>query len=106
MALSETFNLLRLSVSLSLPRYITAFLLCLACGMASATTCKVVPDHVPTEAESAFRHSDYDRAVSLYKEQLQTKPDDPALTAALSEVLLRQQKVQEADDTIKKALVK
>ena len=38
---------------------------------ALAISCKVSEAHDPSEAESAFLHSDYDRAVTLYQAQLQ-----------------------------------
>ena len=78
-----------------------------ACGggiPAAAATCNVIGAHKPSEAEDAFLHSDYDRAVALYQAQLQQKPNDPTLTAGLVEVLLKQQKVTEADDLVHKAL--
>jgi predicted aspartyl protease len=75
-------------------------------GSAFAVTCPVVPAHAPTEAEEAFLHSDFDRAATLYQEQLQQRLEDPALTASLARTFLRQQKVKEADDVIQKALVK
>src|ERR1700733_1119024 len=71
---------------------------------AAAVTCNVIGVHKPSEAEDAFLRSDYDRAVVLYQAQLQQKPNDPALTAGLAEVLLRQQKITEADDLVQKAL--
>jgi predicted aspartyl protease len=71
---------------------------------ATAATCKVIGAQKPSDAEDAFLHSDYDRAVVLYQAQLQQKPNDPTLTAGLVEVLLRQQKVTEADDLVHKAL--
>jgi predicted aspartyl protease len=77
------------------------------CGVAipaAAATCNVLGAHKPSEAEDAFLHSDYDRAASLYQAQLQQKPNDPTLTAGLVEVLLKQQKITEADDIVHKAL--
>jgi predicted aspartyl protease len=71
---------------------------------ATAATCKVIGAQKPSDAEDAFLHSDYDRAVVLYQAQLQQKPNDPTLTAGLVEVLLRQQKVTEADALVHKAL--
>jgi predicted aspartyl protease len=71
---------------------------------AVAATCNVVGPRHPSDAEDAFLHSDYDRAVVLYQAQLQQKPNDPTLIAGLAEVLLRQQKVTEAEDLVQKAL--
>jgi predicted aspartyl protease len=78
-----------------------------ACGgsiPAGAATCKVIGAHKPSDAEDAFLHSDYDRAIALYQAQLQQKPNDPALTAGLVEVLLKEQKVTEADHLVHEAL--
>ena len=69
-----------------------------------AVTCKVIASYTPSEGDRAFLHSDYDRAVTLYQAQLTLKPGDPALTASLAQVFLRQQKVKEADDIVQKAL--
>jgi predicted aspartyl protease len=84
----------------------TAFVLatCFKGTSALAAGCKIADAHTPSEAESAFLHSDYDRAVTLYRSQLQTNPDDPTLTAGLALVLLRQQKMAEAEDIVQKAL--
>jgi predicted aspartyl protease len=71
---------------------------------ATAATCKVIGAQKPSDAEDAFLHSDYDRAAVLYQAQLQQKPNDAALTAGLVEVLLKQQKMTEADDLVHKAL--
>jgi predicted aspartyl protease len=92
----------------SLVRRCFAFsILLLVCGRgipAAATTCNVIGPHKPSDAEDAFLHSDYDRAVALYQAQLQQKPNDPTLTAGLVEVLLKQQKVTEADHLVHEAL--
>jgi predicted aspartyl protease len=84
----------------------TAFVIatCFKGTSALAADCKVADAHMPSEAESAFLHSDYDRAVTLYQSQLRTNPDDPTLTAGLALVLLRQQKMTEAEDTVQKAI--
>jgi predicted aspartyl protease/tetratricopeptide (TPR) repeat protein len=71
---------------------------------ALADTCKITAAYTPSEADVAFFHSDYDRAVTLYQAQLAQKPGDPALIASLAQVFLRQQKVKEADDIVQKAL--
>lgn len=71
---------------------------------AYALSCKVVPTHDPSEAEKAYLDGKYDRAETLYQAQLQLKPNDPAFTVALVEVLLHEEKVKEADDLIQKAV--
>ncbi len=84
----------------------TALLLtvCIAGHLALAVNCKVTTAHTPSEAEQAFLHGDYDHAVTLYQAQLQQTPNDAALTAGLSQVFLRQQKVKEAGDLVRAAL--
>ena len=77
---------------------------CAGSNAALAASCTVISAHQPSEAEAAFLHSDYDQAVALYQAQVQQKPNDPAPVAGLAEVLLRQQKVSEADELVHKAL--
>ena len=86
----------------------TAFFLatCIGGRSALALSCKVATAYTPSEADQAFLHSEYDRAVTLYQAQLQQKPDDPALTASVAQVFLRQQKVKDADDAVQKALTR
>jgi predicted aspartyl protease len=83
-----------------------AFLLttCIAVNSALAASCKVLASYEPSEADQAFLHSDYDRAVTLYQAHLLEKPGDPALTASLALTFLRQQKIKEADDLVQKAI--
>jgi len=69
-----------------------------------AANCTVVQAHAPTAAEAAFLSADYDKAVSLYRAALKETPDDAELTAGLVRVLLREQKTQEAADTVEAAL--
>ena len=88
-------------------RCVAIFLMLAVCAgprLAGAASCTVIGAHHPSEPEDAFLHSDYDRAATLYQAQLLQKPNDPVLTAGLVEVLLRQQKVTEADALVKKAL--
>ena len=89
-------------------RCFAIFIMIAACGgstVGEAATCNVISAHHPSDAEDAFLHSDYDRAVLLYQAQLQQKPGDTALIAGLAEVLLKQQKVTDAEDLVQKALV-
>ena len=81
-----------------------ASVLVFGCPTALAVNCNVVPASVPTEADKAFLRSEYDHAATLYQEQLQQKPDDPALTVKLAQAFLKQQKVSDADSLIHKAL--
>ena len=74
---------------------------------ASATpvTCPITVAHAPSEADNAFLRGDFDRAATLYRGELEKTPNDAALTSSLTRVLLRQQKVKEAEDVVQKALV-
>ena len=87
---------------------IIAFLIaaCIGDHSALAVTCKIASTYTPSEADQAFLHSDYDRAIALYQAQLQQSPDDSALTAGLTQVFLRQQKIREAGDLVRKALTR
>jgi predicted aspartyl protease len=76
----------------------------LCSSLAWAVSCPVAPPPITSEAESAFFHSDYDRAAQLYAQALQAKPNDPDLTAGLIDVLLKQEKVADADALIQKAI--
>jgi predicted aspartyl protease len=72
--------------------------------LASATSCRVLGPHQPSDAEEAFLHGDYDHAIELYQQQLQKEPNSPELTAGLAEALLRQQKFADAQTLVEKAL--
>jgi tetratricopeptide (TPR) repeat protein len=80
------------------------FAVCIAGRSASAASCTITA-YTPTEADQAFLHGDYDQAATLYQAQLQQKPNDPALTAKLTQVFLKQQKVKEADEIVRKAMI-
>ena len=69
-----------------------------------AASCTVVRHNPPTEAGKALLASDYAKAESLYRADLAAHPNDTELTAGLVHTLLREQKVQEAADTVKTAL--
>jgi predicted aspartyl protease len=105
--LPETSTLVPTLFSSCLRRCLTIAFLFAACvggHSALAVSCKIATAYTPSEADQAFLHSDYDRAVTLYQAQLQQKPGDPALTAGLVQVFLRQQKLKEADEVVKRAL--
>jgi predicted aspartyl protease/Tfp pilus assembly protein PilF len=80
------------------------FAACIGGRSALAVSCPVAQPRIPSDADEAFLHSDYDRAVTLYQAQLLQKPDDPDLTVRLAQVFLRQQKVKEAEDVVQKGL--
>ncbi len=88
-------------------RHLLAILLFVGYGaFAQSVKCSVVPRTEPSPAEQAFLHGDFDRAASLYQEQLQQNPNDPSSTVGLVHVFLKQQKVKEADELIQKALAR
>jgi predicted aspartyl protease len=80
-----------------------AFLVPALCPLFGAK-CDVAKAHVPSEAESDFLHGEYEKSAALYQSSLLQHPNDPELTAGLVQALLRQQKVSEADETLRKAL--
>jgi predicted aspartyl protease len=88
-------NLLRIALLLSGYAHLT---------LPAPVSCPVAPPPPRTPADIAFLHGDFDQAASLYQQALQQMPDDPALTVALSQTLLRQQKIQQAESLIQKAL--
>jgi len=86
-------------------RHLVAILVLTGCAFAQSTKCVVVRSHTPSPAEKAFLDGDFDHAADLYHEQLQQNPNDSAATVGLVRVLLKQQKVKEANDLVQKALV-
>jgi predicted aspartyl protease len=82
--------------------------LLLACAAipcpAVSVSCQIAAPRIPSPAQTAFLHGDYDGAVRLYNEALTHAPLDPNLTAGLADVLLHQQKFGEANDLVVKAL--
>ncbi len=77
---------------------------CTTATTALAVTCKVATAATPSEADTAFLHSDYNHAATLYQQELQQKPRDPELTVKLARVFLKQQKISDADALIHNAL--
>lgn len=73
---------------------------------AGAASCHVAAAHTPSAAEQAFLHADYTKAAELYSKALAAHSGDPALSAALSEVLLRQQKPDQAAAMLEPLLAK
>jgi predicted aspartyl protease len=107
-ASTETPTLPLTLLSSYLRRYVTitlTFAACMVCSSAWAVSCKVAT-YTPSEADQLFLHGAYDRALTLYQTQLLEKPDDPALTASLAQVFLKQQHTKEAEDIVRKALLK
>ncbi len=90
---------------LSLLRLLLAFTVFCGFGRgAFADQCPVLRHRPPTDAEKALLAADYTKAEGLYHAALATNPSDVALTIGLVHALLRDQKVQEAADTVQAAL--
>lgn len=70
----------------------------------NAITCNVVKHPAPTDADKAMLAGDYDKAAGLYKAALAKQLGDTDATVGLVHALLRQQKVDEAEDAVKDAL--
>ena len=79
-----------------------------ACGFAvrnaNAVPCPVVHHGPPSDADKAYLAADYAMAEGLYRDALAKSPGNVELTMSLVHALLRDQKVQEAADTVKTAL--
>lgn len=69
-----------------------------------AATCSVVKHGPPSDADKAALAADYAKAESLYQAALAKQPGDVDATVGLVHALLRQQKVEEADEAVKTAL--
>ncbi|MFZ1085294.1 MAG: aspartyl protease family protein [Terracidiphilus sp.] len=71
-----------------------------------ATTCSVARHELISEADKALRTADYAKAAKLYQSDLASHQENTDLTIGLVHALLHQQKVQEAEDAVKAALIK
>lgn len=94
------------SAALPFARALLLFLstLCLGTTTARAFSCPVATAHAPTDAEQAYLRGEFDHAATLYQTQLQQQPAEPHLIAGFSLVLLRQQKIDDAEALVRKAL--
>jgi len=86
-------------------------LFCLSIVILLATPCHAVSCHVAktyevSDAEQEFLRGHFDRAATLYQAHLQQSPGDPILTAGLTQTLLRQQRIAEADALVTAAIAK
>ena len=79
-------------------------LFCCPARSALAVPCAVVHHPPLSDADKALLVADYTKAESLYRSALAANQGDADLTVALVHALLRDQKVQEAADTVKAAL--
>jgi predicted aspartyl protease len=66
----------------------------------------VAKTHNVSEPEQEFLRSRFDRAAILYQAELQKSPNDPTLVAGFTQVLLRQQKISDADALVTAAIAK
>ena len=78
-------------------------LFCCAARSAFAVSCAVVRHPPLSDPDKALLAADYTKAESLYRSALAANPGDADLTVGLVHALLREQKVQEAADTVKAA---
>lgn len=69
-----------------------------------ALSCPVAPTAKPSDAQLAFLRGDYDQAAALYRGELGQSGNNPAASAGLVEVLLRQQKWADAEALAQKAV--
>ena len=84
----------------------------LACAMSLAigtrvgwaVTCPVIKHSPAAESDKAFLAAEFAKAESLYRADLAKTPANADATSGLVHTLLRQQKVQDAADTVKTAL--
>lgn len=82
-----------------------AALACLA-SFANAASCSVAQPHPLTEEQLALIRGDLPQAEALYRQKVAQEPKNSELTAGLIRTLLAEQKVDEADSTLKAALGK
>ena len=87
-----------------LPRLSLTVILIGSTTLGHAASCPVIHTRSNSPADQAFLHGDFDQAATLYQQQLQQNANNPPDTVGLVHTLLKQQKVQEADDLIQKAL--
>jgi tetratricopeptide (TPR) repeat protein len=79
--------------------------LCLSANVSHAVSCPVIHHPPPSDADKALLSADYAKAATLYQDLLAKNHGDPDATAGLVHALLRQQKVQEAEDALKPQLM-
>jgi predicted aspartyl protease len=78
--------------------------LLLSSHLLRADSCTIAAAHVPENDEKAMLAADYEKAAGLYRQELAAKPNDPALVAGLTRVLLRQQKASDALELVNAAI--
>ncbi len=78
--------------------------LCLMAPRLEALSCSVVKHPAPSDADKALLAGDYDKAAGLYRAALEKQPGNTDLTAGLVRALLRERRIDEAEDAVKDAL--
>jgi len=78
---------------------------CLA-SFAHASECSIAQPHPLSEEQQAVIRGDLVQAETLYRQKTAQQPNNYELTAGLVRTLLAEQKVDEADSTVKAALAK
>ncbi len=81
-----------------------ATLACPATLLAQSASCSVAQPHPLTEEQQAVIRGDLPRAETLYRQKIAQQPKDSELTAGLVRTLLAEQKVDDAESTVKTAL--
>src|SRR5271170_2869316 len=77
---------------------------CPANLLAQSANCSVAQPHPLTEEQQAIIRGDLPRAETLYRQKIAQQPKDSELTAGLVRTLLAEQKVDDAESTVKTAL--
>lgn len=70
-----------------------------------ADSCKIAPPHPLTPEQIAMISGNLTQSEAQYRQDLAKSPKDPELIAGLVRVLLAEEKIDEADSTIRAALV-
>jgi tetratricopeptide (TPR) repeat protein len=71
-----------------------------------AASCTVTKTHEVSAAEQEFLRGHFEQAATLYRTQLEKAPNDDAATEGLTQALLRQQKIAEADTLATQAVAR
>ncbi len=102
--MTALFASLRQRTPLSFRSSLALVLLTACVPVLAATTCEVTKHNPPTEADKAFLAADFAKAESLYTAALSAHPGDIDATVGLVRVLLREQKVIDAEEAVHTAL--
>lgn len=70
----------------------------------SALSCNVVKHPAPSDADTALLAGDFDKAATLYRAALEKQPGNVDLTEGLVHALLRDRRIDDAEDAVKDAL--